>query len=100
VNKNQIVSVGFNRNKTHPMMGTIKHLHAEADCIRHARIKARERDIPIEVIGASMYVFRTTRNGNVGCSKPCKVCEKILRGHFVKEVYYIDDDKCINRMEL
>lgn len=38
--------------------------------------------------GATVYLARTTSNGNWANSKPCKYCEMTMRKAKVKRVYY------------
>jgi tRNA(Arg) A34 adenosine deaminase TadA len=38
--------------------------------------------------GATVYVARITKTGDIALSKPCPRCEGALRAHGVKKVYY------------
>ncbi len=81
VKKNRIISLGYNQLKTHPKSPSkFKSLHAET----HALL-----GIPLEQLrGASIYVFRKTRNNTLGNSKPCRDCESLLRAVGIKNVFY------------
>lgn len=39
---------------------------------------------------STMYVFRLHGVTEIGCSKPCKNCEKILYKHGIKVIKYTD----------
>jgi len=80
--KNNVVSVGFNKMKTHPRSPHHwKMIHAEF----HALLGVS----PSDLLGSSVFVYRENhKSGNVGLAKPCKVCEKMLHDVGIKEVYY------------
>jgi len=85
VKKKRLVSIGFNKNKTHPLMAKFcKHkkaiyLHAEIDAI----INAKE-----DIRGATMYVLRVRRAGERGLAKPCPGCAKAIKFFGIKKVYH------------
>lgn len=82
VSGNKILGFGFNRNKTsirrsaHPF----NSIHAESDCLANA--------LPQEIIGATMYVYHSLKNGSLANSKPCKFCHEALRQAGVKRICY------------
>ena len=82
VQKNRVLSVGYNQPKTHPISADtrMKQLHAEM----HAVIQCPNRDLE----GADVIVARTRPSGKPGLAKPCEVCEGILRRAGVRRVYY------------
>lgn len=80
VKGNKVVSVGFNKNKTHTKSNHAwKRLHAEISAI----IKAKQ-----DLTGCSIYVYRETKNGDLGMSKPCPSCFSAIRESGIKIVYY------------
>jgi tRNA(Arg) A34 adenosine deaminase TadA len=96
VYKNQIVSIGTNKNKSHPFARRFaKHeeaiyLHAETDCIRNAL-----KHISVEELSkCSMYVLRVKRpdkkphNWTTGIAMPCEGCMKAIAQFDIKRVYY------------
>lgn len=81
VKGNRILSYGVNSSKTHPMArGPFNALHAEHQAICNALI-AQTR-------GATLYVYRETRDGNSANSKPCLRCTELLKLAGVKDVYF------------
>jgi len=88
VNKNRVLSIGYNSNKTHPISDTnMQQLHAEM----HAVLRCPEGDLR----GADVIVARARAGGKAGLAKPCETCEGILRRCGVRRVFYTtnwDDD--------
>jgi deoxycytidylate deaminase len=82
VNKKSIVGIGCNTRKTHPIISINNHrkIHAELN----ACIGVDRR----ELNGATLYVYRENKNGDIANCKPCKYCQVILREVGIKKVYY------------
>lgn len=80
--KNQVLSVGYNQPKTHPISADTKmqQLHAEM----HAVLGCPEAAVE----GAEVIVARIKPSGKPGLARPCEVCEKILRRFGVRRVFY------------
>ena len=84
VDKNRIVSVGFNKIKTHTKSThAFQMLHAELDAIIGVDKE--------ELRGCTAYLYRNTKNGNLAISKPCLACEMALKEAGVKTVHYTVD---------
>ena len=66
------------------------HLHAEMDLIRKFK--------PGEV--SEIKVIRFARNGTPTMSRPCLYCQKILKKHGVRRVYYTGWDGIWETMKL
>ena len=85
VRKRQLISVGFNKKKTHPLQWKFSkcdeavYLHAEIDAI----INARE-----DIRGATMYVLRVMKDGKTGLAKPCEGCARAIKHYGIKRVYW------------
>lgn len=90
-----IVSVGVNGRKSHPLQrhynalrftdDSASHLmHAELEAIVRARAFLRDDD-------NSIYVFRELKTGQIGMSRPCVGCMQALRDHNIKHVHYTTD---------
>jgi dCMP deaminase len=80
VKGNKIISVGFNKNKTHTKSNHAwKRLHAELCAI----IKAKQ-----DLTGSSIYVYRETKNGNLGLSRPCASCMEAIKEAGINKIYY------------
>lgn len=96
VYKNQILSVGYNTNKTHPLqkkynkfrninydnVEPIPFLHAEMSCL----LQIREMDIDFNKV--ELYIYREDRNGNLSMCRPCKACMKMIDTLGIKNIYY------------
>lgn len=77
---NKIISLGFNKNKTHTKSNHAwKRLHAELSAI----IKARQ-----DLTNCSIYVYRETKNGDLGMARPCPSCMEAIKESGITQVYY------------
>ena len=88
VHKNNIISVGTNSYKTHPLMAARTqwpYLHAEQHAIIRAGVDNCE--------GLDLYIARVLKNNNLALSKPCNVCNKLIRDVGIKNVYYSTNAK-------
>lgn len=75
-----LISVGWNKRKTHPKNACILSRHGEFDTL----IK-----LPMEQIaGARLYIARLTRTGKISYSKPCKDCLSFLKKLPLDKIYY------------
>ena len=85
VKKNKVVSVGFNKAKTHPKSPhNFKHIHAELDAIL---------GVPLELLkGAEIYTYREKKDGSLGTSKPCSSCRSMLYLAKIKRCYFSTND--------
>lgn len=93
--KRKIINMGVNRPyETHTRSRGYRFdsIHAEVDCL----LGISDKDIQ----GATMYVFRLSRGGKPGISKPCPRCEQILRDAGIRDVYYLDREANIQRLVL
>lgn len=101
VNKNTILSVATNSEKTHTRQmkynANYKNfdtslypnkLHAEVNAINHIlnmRYDINWKDITI-------YVYREDKKGKPACSRPCPACFSLIRDLGIGSVVYIDLD--------
>lgn len=94
--RNEIVSVGVCRKKSHPFQaiyGKNKDsifLHAETDCIKNAL-----RNLSLaEIARCSLYICRVKYEDQnkdkfvFGLAKPCSGCERAIANFDVKKVVY------------
>lgn len=97
VYKNNIVSFGFNRKKTHPLQAQFGknkdciYLHAEIDAIiRSLRVISVE-----QLSQSSLYIMRikkgTSQHWQWGLAKPCKGCQKAIAEFDIKHVFYTEN---------
>lgn len=80
----KIISRGWNKSKTHPAAKNYhsKHFHAELSAI----VAANEGDLE----GSDLFVCRIYRrpDGQLGMSRPCKVCMGLIKEAGIRRVYY------------
>jgi len=79
--KNKVISLGFNKSKTHPKFGSkppYNTLHAEGDAIAKAVCLGMIDQV------RKIYIYRkNSRN-----CKPCPSCLNLIKAYKIKEVYY------------
>jgi len=96
-----ILSVGFNQRKTNAFVeyytdkvrgwgrGYCLSTHAEQDSILAIRKKT-------DLTGCTIYVARLrspeSKYGEVGLSRPCNICQKVLLSYGLKKAYYTIND--------
>lgn len=95
LDRNRIVSIGTNnKKKTHPKSYSLhKTIHSELDAILNIEIqdeckKYHLQNVSQIVSNLIMFNVRFTRGGNIGNSKPCKYCQRMLSDLGFKEVWY------------
>lgn len=90
VYKKQILGVGKNQLKTHPMM--LRYQSDSHKIYLHAEIDAIVKTINLygsEILKrCDLYVMRLTGGGNIGMSKPCRGCQKAIDAFEIKGVYW------------
>lgn len=101
VHKNEILAIGTNKNKTHPLQGRYaKHeeaiyLHAEIDAIANAL-----RKFDAETVSkAKLFVYRCKWTHSKkpvltqGLAKPCSGCMRAIAAFDIKHVCYSLEDE-------
>lgn len=87
--RNEIISTGYNRYKSSPMQGVWAekagrpeaiYTHAEMSCLD----KLKHGDYSL----AKIYVYRETKTGELGISKPCEICTMALKHFNIRHVFY------------
>ena len=89
VKAGRVLSVGRNRDKTHPDSVGIdetgesftRTIHAEMDAI----LKVKNKD---HLKGATIYVARKGRNQKPGMSCPCKMCQGLISKYGFKKAVF------------
>ena len=100
VYRNKIVSIGYNRNKSHPFQAKYAknpeaiYLHAEVHAIKNAL-----RELSVEELkNTELYISRVKKpqagdNHFVwGLSKPCSGCERAIAEFGIKRTIYTCDE--------
>jgi tRNA(Arg) A34 adenosine deaminase TadA len=99
--KNEIISIGFNRKKTHPFQRQFQtndkqiYLHAETDAINRA-LKYVSKE---ELRKATLYVARVKYTDNKSKkaiwaeSKPCTGCQKAIKSYGILNVVHTCEEE-------
>ncbi len=89
----QVISVGVNMEKTHPMQKRYNE-YRKIDKPMHHRIHA-EIDAILKVIyqlpnlkNAKVFVYRETKDGKMAMARPCPACMAALIDHGIHDIYY------------
>lgn len=95
--KHRIISSGFNKNtKTHPLQKKYNQYRFSADSVHacHAELSALLPLIKddVDLGDASIYVFRSHKNGVPGCARPCKSCMELIKDVGIKKIFYTTED--------
>ena len=98
VYKKQIISVGFNSNKTHPIQKMYNKERFDCDSTPHslhaeitALIFLKDRkDIKWEDV--DIYTYRENKSGEPRLSKPCKSCMALIKNLGIKRIHYTTND--------
>ena len=67
---------------------------------KHVRAHAEGRIVRKLDAGAVVYVARTKKDGSVGMSRPCKLCQGVLKARGIAVVIYTIDDSSWGSMDL
>ena len=96
VYKKEILSAGVNVKKSHPLQKKYNHLRFECQPEYHHYLHAEIRAIlnadREDLSGASLYVFREDRKGNLALSRPCPACMEVIKNHGIKKIFYTTKD--------
>ena len=99
VYKNQIITIGVNRKKSHPFQARYSknedaiYLHAETDTIRGALRYLSEK----QLTKSTLYVCRIKHEDGPGSpiiwglSKPCTGCQRAIATFDIKNVVYSEE---------
>jgi deoxycytidylate deaminase len=80
--KKNIISVGFNQQKSHPIysIGINTTVHAEMGALIHAQFDNLSDSV--------IYVYREDRQGFPAIARPCEKCLQALKEKGVKKMVY------------
>lgn len=94
-----IISTGHNCQKTSPLQHKYNVYRNFEDyetsiAKQHAEVNALARLIGKEVDweNVSIFIYRETKAGKPGCTRPCPACSKIIQDLGIKEIYYINEN--------
>lgn len=93
VHQGQIIGLGCNTNKTHPVQKfynryrqpsdtMLLKLHAEISCINQIR------HLDINFSKVKLYIYRIRKDQPYGMARPCPSCMAAIRDLGIRDIYY------------
>ena len=89
VKSGRVIGTGYNKDRNSPLFVSPEHI--KTHCSRHAELEAI-RDASWNVKGAAIYVARVNNQGKDRNSKPCGLCEVIIKETQIKKVIYTESE--------
>lgn len=99
VYKDNIIGVGCNLEKTHPMQKYYNKyrmhpqkfyyspiIHAEINCLNSIR------NLDINFSKVRLYIYRIRKDQDYGMSRPCPNCMAAIKDLGIKHIYYTTND--------
>lgn len=97
VYQGQVVGMGYNCNKTHPIQkfynryrimsdSLMPKIHAEILCINQIK------NLNINFSKVKLYIYRIRKDKPYGMSRPCPSCMAAINDVGIREIYYTTDD--------
>ncbi len=88
---NNVLSIGCNSVKTHPLQYYYANLSGEKDKIYlHAEISSIIKLKDTSRLPYRIYITRILANGKLSIAKPCPVCLAAIMETGIKEIVYTD----------
>lgn len=92
-----IISIGCNRNKTHPSQSfynkyrikseyMLPKLHAEVNCLNAMK------GLDVNFSKVKLYIYRIRKDKPFGLSRPCPSCMAFIKDLGIKNIYYTSND--------
>ena len=97
VYQGQVIGLGFNTNKTHPVQKfynryrepsdtMLPKLHAEISCINQIK------HLNINFSKVKLYIYRIRKDQPFGMARPCPSCMAAIRDLGIRDIYYTTND--------
>ena len=97
VYQGQVIGIGFNTNKTHPVQKfynryrepsdyILPKLHAEISCINQIK------HLDINFSKVKLYIYRIRKDQPFGLSRPCPSCMAAIKDLGIRDIYYTTND--------
>lgn len=97
VQRNRIVSSGYNSNKTNPLQKRYNRIRFAAETPHrcHAETKAlspilKSKDIDFSHL--KIYLYREHADSSLAMSRPCPSCMQMLRDAGIQHIYYTTEN--------
>lgn len=95
--QNQVIGIGCNCNKTHPMQKyynryrknddrLLPKLHAEISCLNGIK------NLDVNFSKVKLYIYRLRNDKSYGLARPCPSCMAAIRDLGIKDIYYTTND--------
>lgn len=73
--------------------------HEEGLCAEQAAIlKLLTAKRQTEMVGAIIYVTRTTKRGKISIARPCSFCQELSRSVGIRKIFYTDVNSQVKEM--
>ena len=109
IKNKEIVAVSANKKKSHPLQQklnpirfdnhTSQHDIDKCNNYQHAEFSAIIKCKHLDLNGATIYVYREDKYGNLAMCCPCKACLALIKSVGIKLIYYTSAEG-FNRLEL
>lgn len=97
VYQGQVVGLGCNCNKTHPIQhyynryrrqadNMLPKLHAEISCINQIK------NLNINFSKVKLYIYRIRKDQPYGIARPCSSCMAAIKDLGIRNIYYTTDN--------
>jgi deoxycytidylate deaminase len=87
-----IISIGVNGEKSHPLQAKYNEFRFQDDGCKHllhAEIAALAKGRWYQSLAnATMYIYRTMKEGGHGICRPCPGCLQALKDHRIQNIIY------------
>ena len=93
--KREIISVGYNKHKSHPIMKVFNKKYRGFNTKEsniHAEMQALVKCKHINIKGATIYIYRELKDGSLGNCFPCPACQRRIITAGIKRIVYTDYD--------
>lgn len=93
----QVIGIGCNSNKTHPMQKfynryreesdmLLPKLHAEINCINQLKY------LDINFSKVKLYIYRIRKDQPYGMARPCSSCMAAIKDLGIRDIFYTTND--------
>ena len=97
VYQGQIIGLGCNCNKTHPIQkyynryrkpsdSMLQKLHAEINCLNQIK------HLDINFSKVKLYIYRIRKDQPFGMARPCPSCMAAIRDLGIRDIYYTSNE--------
>lgn len=103
VHQGQVVGLGCNCNKTHPIqkkydkyrelniegcrgISRLHSLHAEMNCLNQLK------NLDVNFAKVKLYIYRIRKDQPYGLARPCPACMAAIKDFGIKDIFYTTND--------